>query len=81
MVIMMKIYVFGTNVDSDCNDENVVVKSVCKDKSVKVLWYNNVRTYHDTGRFIMYSGNTKICYRKTVGHVFMFLLCLWFRVS
>ena len=23
-----------------------------------------------TGRFIMYSGITKICYRKTVGHVF-----------
>jgi hypothetical protein len=24
----------------------------------------------DTGRFIMYSGITKIYYRKTVGHVF-----------
>jgi len=23
-----------------------------------------------TERFIMYSGITKICYRKTVGHVF-----------
>jgi len=26
---------------------------------------------HNTGRFIMYSGITKIYYRKTVGHVFM----------
>jgi hypothetical protein len=25
----------------------------------------------DTGRFIIYSGITKIYYRKTVGHVFM----------
>jgi len=25
---------------------------------------------HNTGRFIMYSGITKIYYRKTVGHVF-----------
>jgi len=24
-----------------------------------------------TGRFIMYSGTTKIYYRKTVGHVFI----------
>jgi len=24
----------------------------------------------NTGRFIMYSGITKICYWKTVGHVF-----------
>jgi hypothetical protein len=26
---------------------------------------------YNTGRFIMYSGITKIYYRKTVGHVFM----------
>jgi hypothetical protein len=30
------IHVFDTNVDSDCDDENVAVKSVCKDKTVKV---------------------------------------------
>ena len=31
---------------------------------------NNGSYLHYTGRFILYSGITKICYRKTVGHVF-----------
>ena len=29
-----------------------------------------ITKYTSTGCFIMYSGITKICYRKTVGHVF-----------
>jgi hypothetical protein len=41
---MTIIYKFlNTNVDSDCDDENVIVKSVCKDKSVKVLWYSRCK--------------------------------------
>ena len=51
------ILVLDTNVVSDCDDENVVLKSVwednsvtvlwfqwCKDMSIKVLVYNDVRT-------------------------------------
>jgi hypothetical protein len=44
-IIYIYICVFYTNVDSDCDYENVVVKSVCKDKTVKVLSYNNLRIY------------------------------------
>jgi len=33
--------------------------------------YDILTTHNiNTGRFVMYSGITKICYRKTVGHVF-----------
>ena len=36
---------------------------------VKILCPQKI-VFPNTGRFIMYSGITKICYRKTVGHVF-----------
>ena len=38
----------------------------CKETNKRKLYYSL-----DTGRFVMYSGITKIYYRKTVGHVFM----------
>jgi hypothetical protein len=42
MIIMTIILVLDINVDSDCDDENVALNSECKDKSVKLFWYNNV---------------------------------------
>jgi len=38
--------------------------------SSSCMWHLHFSTSKHTGRFIMFSGITKICYMKTVGHVF-----------
>jgi hypothetical protein len=46
-------------------------QSVNADREIKVVACDSLSEHINTGRFIMYSGITKIYYRKPIGHVFM----------